>query len=118
MTSLTVEMITFDSADPDRLAAWWAQAVDGTVNAVAPGEFVLVVRPAGPRLGFQRVDEPTPGKNRVHLDFTAPDLDREVERLVSLGAVETGRQDMGGGFRWVVFADPDGNAFCVGTGGE
>ena len=66
-----------------------------------------------PRLGFQRVDDPTPGKNRVHLDFSAADLDAEVARLVDLGATETARHGVGGGFRWVVLADPDGNAFCV-----
>ena len=38
--ALTVEMITFDCEDPERLAEWWASAVDGTGNAVAPGLFV------------------------------------------------------------------------------
>ena len=28
-------------------------------------------------------------------------------------ATETARHDVGGGFRWVVLADPDGNVFCV-----
>ncbi|MDT5235407.1 MAG: hypothetical protein QOF47_1394, partial [Mycobacterium sp.] len=35
--TLSVENITFDSTDPDRLAEWWASVVDGTVNALAPG---------------------------------------------------------------------------------
>lgn len=111
--SLAVEMITFDCTDPDRLAQWWGTVVDGAVNPVVPGEFVVVVQDSGPNLGFQHVDDPTPGKNRVHLDLAAPALEQEVERLVSLGAVETGRHDFGEEFQWVVFADPDGNAFCV-----
>ena len=115
--TLAVEMITFDCADPDRLADWWAEAVDGSVSPLAPGEFVVVSRAEGPRLGFQRVDDPTPGKNRVHVDFSAADLEQEVNRLVTLGATETGRHEMGSEFRWVVMADPDGNAFCVGAGG-
>ncbi len=114
--NLSVEMITFDCADPDALAAWWAEAAGGTVNAVMPGEFVIVARDAGPQLGFQRVSAPTPDKNRVHIDFTATEVDAEVARLVELGATETGRHDMGGGFRWVVLADPAGNAFCVAAG--
>jgi len=111
--ALSVENITFDSTDPDRLAEWWARAVDGTVNALAPGFFVTVTRPAGPGLAFQKVDDPTPGKNRVHVDFSSADLEAEVKRLVDLGAAETGRGEAGPEFRWVVFADPDGNAFCV-----
>jgi Glyoxalase-like domain len=35
---------------------------------------------------------------------------------VDLGATETGRGEAGPEFRWVVFADPDGNAFCVAGG--
>lgn len=110
---LGVEMITIDSLDPDRLAAWWATATGGELNPLMPGEFVFVALAGGLRLGFQRVDDPTPGKNRVHVDFSASDLEAEVTRLVSLGASETGRHDFGAEFRWVVFADPDGNAFCV-----
>lgn len=111
--SLAVEMITFDCDDPDTLAQWWAQAVDGEVQTWAPGEFVVVQRPDGPRLGFQKVPEPTPGKNKVHVDFTADDVDTEVARLVGLGASETARNSFGDEFRWVVLADPAGNAFCV-----
>ena len=93
--ALKVENITFDCSDPDTLAQWWAQAIGGEVNAVAPGEFVIMARPDGAGLAFQRVDDPTPGKNR------------------DLGAAETGRHSFGDEFRWVVLADPAGNAFCV-----
>jgi predicted enzyme related to lactoylglutathione lyase len=111
--NLNVEMITVDCSDPDRLAAWWADATGADVNPVLPGEFVMVACATGPRLGFQRVEDPTPGKNRVHIDFSAADLEAEVARLVALGATETGRHDFGADFNWVVLADPDGNAFCI-----
>ena len=78
-----------------------------------PGEFIAVIRSDGPRLGFQKVDDPTPGKNRVHLDFGAADVDAEVSRLKAAGATEVGRHSIGENFRWVVLADPAGNAFCV-----
>ena len=111
--TLAIEMVTFDCTDPDRLAQWWANAVGGELNAVAPGDFVMIVRDGGPNLGFQRVPDPTPGKNKVHLDFHAADREAEVARLVGLGAQETGRHDFGPEFEWVVLADPEGNAFCV-----
>jgi predicted enzyme related to lactoylglutathione lyase len=113
---LKVESITFDSTDPDKLADWWASVTDGTTNVVAPGFFVIVNAPRGPQLAFQKVDDPTPGKNKVHIDFVAPDMDAEVKRLVGLGASETGRHSFGDDFHWVVLADPEGNAFCVTTG--
>lgn len=113
--ALSVEMITVDCTDPDALARWWAQAVGGEVNALMPGEFVVLVQPGGPRLGFQKVPAPTPGKNRVHLDLAAADMEAEVARLVNLGAAETERHSFGPDFSWVVLTDPEGNAFCIGS---
>ena len=115
--SLNVEMVTFDCSDPGALAAWWADQFDGNTQELMPGEFVVVIRPEGPRLGFQKVPDPTPGKNRVHLDFSAADVDAEVQRLLAAGATETGRHSFGENFRWVVLADPEGNAFCVAGSG-
>ena len=56
--------------------------------------------------------DPTPGKNKVHLDLSADDLDGEVERLVGAGASLVERRG-DEHFRWVTLADPDGNQFCV-----
>jgi predicted enzyme related to lactoylglutathione lyase len=115
--ALNVEMVTFDSSDPATLAGWWAEHFDGQVQEMLPGEFFAVMRPDGPRLGFQKVDDPTPGKNRVHLDFGAADVDAEVSRLVAAGATEAGRHSVGDNFRWAVLTDPEGNAFCVAGAG-
>ncbi len=109
---LTVEMVTFDCTDPARLAEWWSTALGGKIVPVVPGEFYLLAGESGPRLGFQRVPDPTPGKARIHLDFSTGNVDAEVERLVGIGATETGRHSFGE-FGWVVLEDPDGNVFCV-----
>lgn len=111
--SLDIAMITFDCTDPDGLADWWSKAVGGDLNAVAPGNFVMVALQNGPALGFQKVPEPTPGKNKVHFDLRSADMEGEVSRLVGLGATEIGRNNFGDDFRWVVLVDPEGNAFCV-----
>ncbi len=110
---LSLEMITIDCADPRRLADWWAEAVCGAVVEMPGTDFVMVAREGWPALGFQRVEDPTPGKNRLHVDLMADDLVTEVQRLVGMGATETGRHSVDIGLRWVVLADPDGNAFCV-----
>ncbi|MCV7075330.1 VOC family protein [Mycobacterium szulgai] len=111
--ALNVEMVTFDSGDPAKLSGWWAENFGGTTHELLPGEFFAVARPDGPRLGFQKVADPTPGKNRVHLDFSAADVDGEVARLTAAGATEVERHQVGENFRWVVLADPEGNVFCV-----
>jgi len=111
--TLNVEMVTFDCSDPAELGEWWAQQFGGTTQELLAGEFTAVALPEGPRLGFQKVPDPTPGKNRVHLDFSATDVDAEVSRLTAAGATEVGRHKFGDNYRWVVLADPDGNVFCV-----
>lgn len=60
--------------------------------------------------------DPTPGKNRLHLDVAAEDVDAEVVRLLEAGATHVSDQEMPG-FRWVVLAYPDGNQFCVASHG-
>ena len=63
-------------------------------------------------MAFQKAEDPTPGKNRLHLDLTADDLDVEVERLVAAGARLVGRRG-DDGFSWATMSDPDGNEFDV-----
>jgi predicted enzyme related to lactoylglutathione lyase len=110
---MRVAMITFDTREPRRLATWWASRLGGRVTWAADGDdFVMVEVGDGPALGFQRVADPTPGKNRVHVDLAAADHEAEAARLVAAGATEVARNE-GGGTAWVVLADPDGNQFCV-----
>ncbi|MGL4307008.1 MAG: VOC family protein [Mycobacteriaceae bacterium] len=114
--TLSLVMITFDSENPGPLAKWWATQVGGAIEKDHEGWFYTVGVPGvGYKLAFQKVVDPTPGKNRVHLDFIAPELDSEVLRLTSAGATEVLQQNMNG-FRWVILADPEGNQFCVSGG--
>ena len=110
--TVTIGMITFDTSDPGPLAAWWAERTGGHIEQENDGWFVIVSLPQGIRLGFQKVPDPTPGKNRVHLDLVTADVDAEAERFTQAGAKEVHRENMDG-FRWVTLADPDGNLFCV-----
>ena len=82
--------VTFDCADPDRLATFWATALgyrkqdppDGytswPVYLAAQGipedqwnaaSALIDPESSGPRIYFQRVPEPKVVKNRVHLDL-------------------------------------------------
>lgn len=49
-----------------------------------PGSWATL--PGDPRLDFMKVPEGKITKNRVHLDWYAPDREAEVERLIGLGA--------------------------------
>jgi hypothetical protein len=123
----TLGDVVFDCEHPASLARFWAAALDG--YRVAPYDEAelarlrsmgvddpeddpsVLVEPVaghGPRLFFTRVPEPKTAKNRVHLDLRAPDVTREVQRLVGLGARVLGKVE-----GWVVLADPEDGEFCV-----
>jgi len=132
---MTGIQVTFDCADPARLAAFWASALGYVIQQPPEGfaswpEFLTSIgvpesewdtrsacvdpAGAGPRLFFQQVPEPKTAKNRVHLDVNVgrDRVDAEVERLVAAGAARV-REHAEAGDRWVVMADPEGNEFCV-----
>jgi hypothetical protein len=110
--NLEWEQTVVDSRDPVSLGRWWREALGWVVVNDDPNEFEI--RPAPDRLPgllFGSVPEPKTVKNRLHLDFRPDDQDREVERMLGLGA---SRADVGQGeTSWVVLADPEGNEFCI-----
>jgi Glyoxalase-like domain len=138
--------VVFDCKDPASLAKFYAEALhykeQDPPTGFASWEAWLkehgvpedewnsasaIIDPEGlgPRIYFQQMDTPKPGKNRLHIDISAsgglkvpfPDrvaqVNREVERLVRLGATKDHELDEGTGEYCVVMKDPDGNEFCV-----
>jgi glyoxalase superfamily protein len=129
--------LAVDCADPDRLAAFWADAL-GYEPQPAPAGFAswaefsrtegdpdeawnAIVDPAGtgPRILFHKVPEPKRVKNRLHLDVHLSGhradrsaVDAEARRLVGLGARHLRTEDDGMDY-FAVLADPEGNEFCI-----
>jgi hypothetical protein len=104
--------ITFDAHDPRRLADFWAAVTDRTAAVSEPSFVVLAAEHDPVRMLFIQVPEDKTAKNRMHLDFHAPDRAAEVARLVGLGATEHDSHDAWG-VHWTVLTDPEGNEFCV-----
>jgi hypothetical protein len=126
--------VVFDCEDADKLADFWATALDYVVQPPPPGfdswpavfeangwpvppqgSVSAVVDPdgTGPRVFFHRVPEGKTVKNRVHLDVRAGDgRDAKVEQLVAAGGTVIGHGEEGPS-TWVVMTDPEGNEFCV-----
>ncbi len=135
--------VTFDCAEPERVARFWCQVLGYVVppppqgydswsdfdRSLPPdrrGSAFACVDPSGegPRLFFQRVPEGKVAKNRVHLDVRAATglvgqdrvatLEAEGARLVALGAVRV-RLLRADGFNesCLVMQDIEGNEFCL-----
>lgn len=138
--------VVFDCRDPESLSKFYAEAIGYGLQEPPSGytswegwlrdhhipesewnSASAIVDPEGrgPRIYFQRMDTPKPGKNRLHIDINASGgmkvpLDErkrqvaiEAARLVRIGAVKDHEVDEGTGEYCVVMLDPEGNEFCI-----
>jgi hypothetical protein len=143
MTSVRQFQVTFDCADPERVARFWCEVLGYVVppppdgfdtwddfdQALPPerrGSAFACVDPkgVGPRLFFQRVPEGKVVKNRVHLDVRVGTGLVGEERVAVLEA-EYARLAALGGTRvqllladeenesCLVMQDIEGNEFCL-----
>jgi catechol 2,3-dioxygenase-like lactoylglutathione lyase family enzyme len=110
--------LVVDCRDPEALAAFWSAVLGYRELSREDGEIEIGPEEGfggpAPTLVFGRVDDPTPGKLRWHVDVSPTDRDQdaELQRLLALGARPA---DVGqtGEEPWHVLADPEGNVFCL-----
>ena len=143
MSSVRQFQVTFDCADPERVARFWCAvlgyevpppppgfeswaAFDASLPVERQGSAFACIDPTGvgPRLFFQRVPEGKEVKNRVHLDVRVgtglggPErlgaLEAEAARLEALGATRF-RRLVADEFNesCLVMRDVEGNEFCL-----
>lgn len=143
MSSIKQFQVTFDCAEPRRVARFWSQVLGYVMPAppegfatwgdyddsLAPedrGAWAVCADPSGvgPRMYFQRVPEGKVVKNRVHLDVRVATglvgdervatLEAECARLVALGAVRVRLLVADeDNESCLVMQDVEGNEFCL-----
>jgi len=109
-SALRLATVVIDSDDPHRVGRFWETALERELVQVEPQRDYWL--PGDPPLTFVKVPEAKTTKNRVHLDWYAPDREAEVQRLIALGATrlwDVENED----FEWTTLADLEGNEFCV-----
>src|SRR3989440_10680120 len=142
MVSVKQFQVTFDCAEPERVARFWCEVLGYVVppppegfatwddfdHALPPehqGSAFACIDPSGvgPRLYFQRVPEGKTVKNRLHLDVRVAGreirgeerkrlVSEKVEQLVQAGASLAWETDDARGSA-IVLRDPEGNEVCV-----
>ena len=143
MTSVKQFQVTFDCAQPERVARFWCEVLGYVAPPVPEGfatwdEFnraqpsedqdswfaCLDPTGVGPRLFFQRVPEGKVVKNRVHLDVRVGTglvgaerlaaLEAECARLLPLGAARVRLLEADEeNESCLVMQDVEGNEFCL-----
>ena len=109
-------MLNIDSADPARLARFYAAALGWEVTY--SDDSYGMVEGNGIKIGFGKVEgfRPAPWPDeacakRFHLDLQVDDLDDAAASLCAIGASQPDFQPGAG--RWRVLLDPDGQPFCL-----
>ncbi|MEU7785187.1 MULTISPECIES: VOC family protein [unclassified Amycolatopsis] len=143
MGTIRQVQITFDCAEPERVARFWCEVLGYVVPPPPPGfdswaDFDRSLPPerqgaafacadptgAGPRLFFQRVPEGKVVKNRVHVDVRAGTGLKGAERLAALEAERDRLIALGASHFQTLYADEynescivmqdvEGNEFCL-----
>ncbi len=106
--------VVINTTDTERLAKFWQEILGVGISRQFADFFIWLEPQQGQSVGlaFQKVPDPTPGRNRLHLDTLVEDIDRTRDRIESLGGSHVEDHEMSG-FRWSVMADPDDNEFCI-----
>ena len=131
MASVKQFQVTFDCAEPERVARFWCEVLgyvvppppegfaswdefEATLPAEEHGRSYACVDPSGvgPRLYFQRVPEGKVVKNRVHLDVRAGTGLVGEERLATLQAERARLEALGASCERVMLAD-EVNESCI-----
>jgi hypothetical protein len=143
MASVKQVQVTFDCAEPERLARFWCDVLgyvvppppegfadwdefDRTLPTEHQGSAFACEDPSGvgPRLFFQRVPEGKVVKNRLHLDVRVGTGMVGEERLTALEAECSRLEDLGAtkvrllpaddmNESCIVMQDIEGNEFCL-----
>jgi hypothetical protein len=143
MATVRQIQVTFDCAEPERLARFWCEVLgyvappppegfaswDDYNSSLPPDDrdsWFACTDPTGvgPRLYFQRVPEGKVAKNRVHVDVRAgaglvgderlATLEAECARLVALGATHVHTLYADEeNESCIVMQDVEGNEFCL-----
>jgi len=143
MASVREFQVTFDCAEPVRVARFWCEVLgyvepplpegfdtwddfDRTLPPEEQGSWFACTDPTGvgPRLYFQRVPEGKVVKNRLHLDVRAgtglvgeerlATLEAECARLLALGATHVLTQRADeDNESCITMQDIEGNEFCL-----
>lgn len=103
-----------DCRDIDGMIEFWTKLLGVAVrNRHATFAWLEPQRAGAWALAFQQVPDPTPGKNKLHLDGAFRDLEELERRVVELGGRVVDQHQIEG-FEWWVFADVEDNVFCFG----
>ncbi|MFF7981886.1 MULTISPECIES: VOC family protein [unclassified Streptomyces] len=119
MALVTAAVVVLDCAEPEKLAHFYRQLLDGEPGDTATD--LIEVRGAdGVRIAFRRDGNATPpswprpeATLQAHLVLLVEDLDEAERRVVGLGGLPTETRGPAGPYEERSYSDPAGHSFTL-----
>ncbi|WP_317446741.1 VOC family protein [Streptomyces collinus] len=119
MSLVTAGVVVLDCAEPEKLAEFYKELLDGRETDVSANR--VEIRGAdGFRIAFRRDANATPpswprpeNSLQAHLDFLVEDLDEAERRVVGLGGRPLETRDAPGPYEERGYSDPAGHSFTL-----
>lgn len=110
---LAIGAIVWGVKDLKRAIEFWSEALDYRLARDPNVDFAILVPREGEGIQLSLNSAVTSEKpKRHHVDLFTAEQEKEVARLLAIGATRVDWR-YGPGADYVVLADPDGNTFCV-----
>jgi catechol 2,3-dioxygenase-like lactoylglutathione lyase family enzyme len=105
--------MVINCADADRMSEFWCGVLGLTQHPRSSDDFRVLTGPHG-NVALQVAKDPVTYRDQMHVDVYCPaaDLAAEMARVVALGATYL-RDSDDPADPFVVYADPEGNRFCL-----
>ena len=109
---LQIGSIVWGVKDVARAVSFWSAALDYQLKYPAEDDWAILIPKNGTGIQLSLKQITSPKAKRHHMDLFTDDMQREVNRLIALGASRKEWQYEEGA-DYTVLNDPDGNPFCV-----
>ena len=109
---LKIGSIVWGVQDVSRAVAFWTAALDYKLKYPASEDWAVLIPKTGEGVQMSISKITSPQAKRHHIDLFTDDQQKEVARLLSLGATRKDWRHPPNA-DYVVLNDPDGNPFCV-----
>ena len=103
---------TIDCADLEGMTRFWGGLLDVEFQVMEPFGLLAHAPDRKVTVWLQQVPEEKVGKNRIHLDFVAADMEASLQKVTSLGGA-IGERQQWHDFVWTTCTDPEGNVFDI-----
>lgn len=117
---LRLGTIVLGAENVDRAVTFWAAVFDYEIVrfSESDNDFTILVPHdrVGTRIAIQKAETPAQAHPRVHLDLivdSAEEQQREINRLIDLGATVADWDSYPDDSDFVVLADTEDNRFCI-----